>query len=110
MENIQIKGIERLDEAEKSEVSRILESSYEKIKYKTKTDFILKISIKIYSKDKENLVKRKKYSIQAGIFGATRDFEASAFDWDLNKAIHKVLNKLENEIEHKFHSSEQYKK
>jgi hypothetical protein len=34
-------------------------------------------------------------------------FEASADDWDLRKTLHKTIVKLENEVEHAFHSSEQ---
>jgi ribosome-associated translation inhibitor RaiA len=109
MDNFQIKGLEELNEGERKELQEILKRSYEKLKRKTKIDFDLKVSIKAYSKDKENLVKRKKYSIQATITGTIRQFDASADDWDLKKVVHKVMNALETEIEHAFHSSEQHK-
>jgi len=108
MANIQIKGVEELSESERQEVDKILQALYEKIKRKTKVDFLLKVSVKVYSKDKENLVKRKKYSIQASVTGTVRQFEADSDDWDLHKAIHKALNALETEVEHAFHSSEQH--
>jgi ribosome-associated translation inhibitor RaiA len=105
--NIQIKGIEQLSEEERKAVEEILDNSYEKLKRRTKTDFLLKLAIKEYSKNLDNKNKRKKYSIQAQISGDVREFEASADDWDLRKVLHKVFEKLDNEIEHAFHSSEQ---
>ena len=110
MAHFDIKGLEALSDNEKEEVSRILESSYEKIKRKTKVDFFLKLMIKAHSKvdKKERRNKDKKYGIRANISGTLRQFDASADDWDLHKAVHKVMQKLENEVEHVFHSSEQH--
>jgi len=109
MEKFQIKGLEELREEERKELDEILKNSYEKLKRKTKVDFILKVSVKVYSRDKENLVKRRKYSIQAAITGTVRQFDASSEDWDFNKAVHKAMNALETEVEHAFHASEQHK-
>jgi ribosome-associated translation inhibitor RaiA len=108
MNNLQLKGVDALSENEKKEVEEILNDSYEKIKRKTKTDFLLKVVVKGYSKNPENKEKRKKYSVQAQISGAVRNFEASANDWDLRKVLHMVVQKLEQEVEHAFHSSEQH--
>lgn len=105
-----IKGVEDLSEEEKKEVNELLTNSYEKIKRKTKTDFILKVAIKTYGKEADKKDKRKHFSIQASIAGATRGFEASADDWDIRKTMHRVMEKLENEVEHSFHSSEQNKR
>jgi len=103
----QIKGVEGLSEEEKMTINEILSDSYEKIKRRTKTDFIFKIAIKTGSKQADKKDKRKHYSIQLGISGATRSFEASSDEWDLRKALHKAVVKLENEVEHAFHASEQ---
>jgi hypothetical protein len=110
MDKFQIKGIEDLSEAEKLELNKILQNSYEKIKRKTKVDFALKLVVKVYSKgeSKDNKDKRKHYSIKAVISGTVRQFEASSDGWDLNKAVHISLEALENEVEHVFHSSEQH--
>jgi len=108
MENIEIKGSELLSEEERWEFNKLLETYKEKLKWKTKSDFILKIVIKIHSKkaeDKDN--KRKKYSLHAMIKGETQTFEASAEDWDFHKVAHKIFDKLINEVEHTYHSSEQ---
>lgn len=108
MENINTKGLESLNENERFEVNKILTNSYEKLKRKTKTDFILKLVIKDFLKSGDKKDKRKHYSIRAGISGSTRAFEASAENWDLNKAVHGAIEALENEVEHAFHSSEQH--
>jgi|SRR3989338_7570842 len=108
MDGLEIKGIELLDDAEKLELDKEVKRYSEKIKWKTKSDFILKLVIKVYSRDKENKVKRKKYSIQGTIKGETHTFEASADDWDFNKVVHMVFDKLLVEVEHKYHSSEQH--
>jgi len=108
MEGIEIKGLELLSETEKESLNKIIEKYKEKIKWKTKTDFILKMVIKQYSQDSsDSTTKRKKYSIKADVSGQTQNFEANAEDWTFNTAVRKVFSKLEQEIEHRYHSSEQ---
>lgn len=108
MENVEIKGAELLSDAEKQSLNQIIEKYSEKIKWKTKSEFSLKLSIKEYAHKKDDLdTKRKKYSIDAQIKGQTHNFEASADDWEFNTAVRKVFIKLEQEIEHLYHSSEQ---
>ena len=108
MEDVEIKGIELLNDGEKWELNKEIEIYRGKIKWKTKSDFVLKIVIKEYSKkaeDKDN--KRKRYSLQAQIKGETSMLEASAVDWDFHKAVHSLFEKLITEAEHHYHSSEQ---
>jgi len=108
MEGIELKGIEMLTEEEKHELEKEIETYKEKIKWKTKSDFILKLVFKEYSKKKSDLdTKRRKYSVQAQLKGETHTFEASADDWDFHKVMHKIFDKLLIEIEHVYHSSEQ---
>ena len=107
MEGLEIKGIELLSEEEKWELNKEVESYVEKIKWKTKSDFILKLVVKVYSKkadDKEN--KRRKYSLQAILKGETHSFESSADEWDFHKVCHQLFEKLITEVEHTYHSSE----
>ena len=54
MESIEIKGIEGLSEAEKQELNKEIETYKEKIKWKTKSDFVLKLDIRSYNKSPEN--------------------------------------------------------
>lgn len=109
MESIEIKGIEGLSESEKQELNKEIETYKEKIKWKTKSDFVLKLDIRSYNKSPENKTKSKRYTIRAEIKGQTQTFEASVEEWDFNKAVHKIFDKLINEVEHKYHSSEQGK-
>jgi len=102
IEQIQIEGIDLLTEEEKKEANRIINKAYEKLKWKVKNDFLLNISIKEYSKSGDNFDKRKKYSIRAEISGPIQIIEASAVDWEFNKTLHMVMNKLAVEVEHLF--------
>lgn len=105
MKQIEISGIELLNEEEKEIVDKLFSEKYKKIQRMIKNDISLKINIKEYKKEG----KRKKYSIDVGVFSSFKKiFKANAFDWELARTIHKVLNKLTNEIEHQLHISEQH--
>jgi hypothetical protein len=99
---LQAKGMELLSEKEKQIADKILKEYYEKIKRQVKKDFTFRINFKEYDKEGE----KKKYSINAEVL-ASKKFSASDYDWDFSKALHKVMIKLVNQIEHTFHSSEQ---
>jgi len=108
MEGLELKGFEALSESDRFEFNKEVENYKEKIKWKTKSDFKLKISVKIHSKKAEDKdTKRKNYSLKVMLKGETHSFEAEAADWDFNKAVHKLFDKLITEIEHEYHSSEQ---
>ncbi len=109
MKDIEIKGFESLSEAEKNELNKEIDGYKDKIKWKTKSEFSLKLTIKSYNKNPENKTKSKKYSIKADLSGETQTFEASAEGWDFNKVVHQVFDKLITEIEHRYHSSEQHR-
>ena len=109
MLNTEIKGLEYLNEIEKQDVQKIVDASYEKIKRKTKVDFLFKLVIKTIVKEGEKKNKRKHYSIQASISGQVRPFEASSDGWDLHKVLHQAIERLEVQTEHAFHSSDQHK-
>jgi len=102
MDNFEIEGIDLLTEAEKKEANKIIEKAYEKLKWKIKIDFLLRVIVKEYSKSGENFNKRKKYSIHAEISGPVQVIESSAVDWEFNKTLHMAMNKLAVEVEHLF--------
>ena len=102
---IKITGIEKLTEKEKQIVNKLVERYYPKIKRQLKDKFFLEIHIKEYELGK--LSKRKKYSVHIKIAGE-KFFEADYGDWDLARTIHKVMNKLMNEIEHEYHVLNQH--
>lgn len=68
------------------------------------------ISLKIHFKGYEKNAQKKKYSLHAEIIFAGKTLNAEAWDYDLSRAIHRVMEKIETEVEHKFHSSEQHPK
>jgi len=105
-------GINQLTEKEKSLVNRLLNEYYLRIQRQLKNLTFLEFNTKEYEKTGKGKIeknKAKKYSVHVKIF-STRVFEADYADWDLARAVHKVMNKLMNEIEHKFHASEQHLK
>ncbi len=106
MGSIQIKGLEGLEESEKKVLNELIQKHLEKIKRMLNNDFFLKIAVKVYSKDKENKQKRKRYSLDLELTGEIPRIFASAEEWDLNQSVHLAFGKLSNEIEHKFHVSE----
>jgi ribosome-associated translation inhibitor RaiA len=106
MESIQIKGSEALEINEKQELDLIVAKHMEKIKRMLNNTFFAKLAIKVYSKDKENKVKRKRFSIDIELTGEIPKIFASSEEWDLSKSANSAFLKIEHEIEHKFHVSE----
>ena len=101
-------GIEKLTEREKKLVNNLLNEYSIRIQRQLKNQVLIECHIKEHEAV-GILTKRKKYSIHVKVF-STKIFEADYADWDLARAVHKVMNKLINEIEHKFHASEQHLK
>ncbi len=95
-------GVNLLDEEEKKKVSELLEGYHQKIQRHFDNDVFLDLHVKEYNKEG----KRKKYSLNAFLHGATGKIEADAHDWELTRTLHKVMKKLLGEIEHKFRVSE----
>lgn len=102
-EVIEVIGTDNLNTAEKKTADELLGRYYPKIKRKTKSATKLKLQVKTYDKDGP----KKKYSLNLTANTPMIKFEATDWDWDFARALHKVLNKLLTEIEHKFHTSEQ---
>lgn len=111
MENLDAEGIELLDAAQKSAFDRIVRSYYSKISRKLKNDFAIRIVVKDYQtagRGKMEIRKKaKKYSIRVFVITSVKKLEAHAADWDLNRTLHAVFDKILSEIEHMFHVSEQ---
>ena len=109
MPNIKIihaAGIDTLNEKQKQLVNRLLNEYYKKVQRQLKNEVFFEFHIKNYEKDG----KSKKFSIQIKVVVGIQVFEAKASDWDLARTIHKVMNKVMNEIEHKLHVSDQHSK
>ena len=104
MGDIEIINIENLNGKERKIATKLSNEYYSKIQRLIKTPLSLRIHIKEYEKEG----KRKKYSINIEAVGSGKEFDSSSWDWDFARAIHKAMIKIENEIEHRFHSSEQH--
>ena len=97
---IEITNIQLLDEKEREIANRLFNEYHSKIERMIKNPLLLKISIKNYKKAGEKV----KYSLNAeAVFAGEKVISSSAWDWDLTRTIHKLMIKIENEIEHKFH-------
>ena len=108
MYKIQLNGLEQLGDIEKKEVNSIVEKACEKFSRELNNDFLFKLTIKQFGIVKDNPSKKKKISVRAEISGPIM-FESSAEEWDLKKSLHMAIQKLEYEIEHKYHDSNQHK-
>ena len=104
-EQIQVKGIELLDEKEKKIADKLFDEYYTKVQRKIKNLTSLKIHIKEYNKDG----KRKKYSINAETVSSGKTFKANSYDWNFAATIHDVFNKILTQAEHAYHTSDQHK-
>lgn len=105
MKQIEIINKELLNGKEKAIADKLLDEYYSKIQRLAKNPLSLKVHIKEY--DKEG--KGRKYSINAeAIFSGGKLVSSSSWDWDLARAIHKNMTKIQNEIEHHYHISKQF--
>jgi len=116
MARINLKGIEELKKDERFQLNKIVNSYYDKIvrSLGDGEDLELNIKIKVYQKSgkgkiEENSHKKKKYSVQIQVKNSIKNLDSSASDWDLNRTMHAALKKVLEEIEHRFHISEQRK-
>ncbi len=99
MEQIKIIGIKELNDNEVETVNRLAKEYYNKIQRAIKNITSLVIHVKTY-----NITgKRKQYEINVKVVAPTKSFDSKAVEWDLAKALHMALGKVERMIEHKFH-------
>jgi len=105
MIDLQTKGFELLTPKTKEEFQKLWQEYSEKIERKLKNVESCRVHVKEYSPGGKT-----KFSIHVLVTYAGKAMEADAVDWDLNRTFHKVFNKIEEEIEHKFRVSDQHKK
>ncbi len=99
---IKITNIDTLTAEEKKVADKLLKEYLSKIQRLLGTDAILKVDFKEYDREGKN----KKYSINFQAIFSGDMINSSSWDWDLARAIHKGMTKIENEVEHKYHSSD----
>ena len=103
---IETKGFDVLENLEKTDFERLVSDYSKKIQRRLKNIEALSFHLKEYNKEGN----RKKFSIHVRVTGPFKTFEASSDDWDFNRTVHQVFQKLENEIESTFHVSNQHRK
>lgn len=104
MENLEINVADSLNTEEKKIFDKLFSQRYEKLKRKIKGDFRFKLHLKVHRK----IGKSKRFIVDAEVMCKPGVFVANVDDWELAKIIHQIFNKLEMQIEHKFHVSEQH--
>ncbi len=102
---LKTKGFDVLTPKTKGEFQKLWDEYSAKIERKLKNVESCRIHLKEYSPGGKT-----KFSIHALVTYAGKVLEADASDWDLNRTFHKVFGKIEQEIEHKFHVSDQHQK
>lgn len=107
MEPLQIIGIRNLDEMEIEAVNRVANRYYVKIQRQIKKVNSLVVHIKAYEKEGS----QRKYSIHVKLLAPTRIFVSTkAFDWDLEKTLHKSFRDVIRQVKHSLHTDDQHKK
>ncbi len=101
---IETTGLDLLGKDEKGKVKMLLNEYYSKIQRLIKNDLTLKIDLKEYKKEG----KAKKYVINTEAILSGKIFNSEGWSWDLERAVHRAMKKIETEIEHKYHVSEQH--
>lgn len=107
MNPIQVIGIDKLDSNELKIANKLANEYYVKFQRAIKNITSLIIQIKIYQKGGS----QKRFAIHSRVTSPGHHFESTkAIDWDFARTMHKSLQDIEREIEHKLHSSDQLTK
>ena len=104
MEPIQIIGIDEIKgEVERETINKIVNEYYEKIQRALHNITSITLHVKQHSKGG----KTHKWDMRIRVIAPTRAIEAQERDWDLARALHKVFNNIERELEHKLRTNDQ---
>ena len=99
---INYSGLNDLSNDEQSVLKSITEKHFPKVARMLNEDSELLVYIKVFKKES-----RKRYSINLTLRSSKNTFKQNnkdtekGGDWDLAKAIHKSMDALENEVQHK---------
>src|SRR3989338_2701594 len=99
--SISLTGRDFLTAPQDERVRSLCSRFYNKSLWKLGVPLFLSVHIKQYSPEGT----AHKFSVRM-LLTAGQVFEAAASDWDLLVAVHKTMNKLSGELEHRFHLSD----
>lgn len=95
---IQFIGLKDFDSSETSIIKELSEEYYEKL-LRDITNAQLILELKKYKKDGE----KAKYAFHSRVeSGKSLALVSKASDWDLKRTLHKLFQKLEHELQHKY--------
>lgn len=95
-------GFDILTEKTREEFEKIFEEHSGKIERRLKGVEYCRVMLKEYGHGG-----RTKFSIHVMVSYSGKTIEAEAADWGLRKTVHQAFNRIEQEIEHAFHISDQ---
>ena len=90
--------LKKLDDIESSVLQNLVEEYAEKLDRKLHPDAVLVVQVRKHDIEGS----RSKYSFHTRIEAPDILFTAEEYDWDLKKAVHKVMQNIENRFQHKF--------
>jgi len=101
---VQFIGLDELSERGIAHIKELAHHYHEKIERALNNPTSLTVHVKRYNKEGT----RAKYSVHAKAVAATHVFYSTkAHDWDIARTLHKAFKDLENQIEHRLHTSDQ---
>jgi ribosome-associated translation inhibitor RaiA len=102
MTKIQLIGTDKLDEDEKAMVSSVCEQCLPKLERDMKNIDKLNVHVKPHNIQGN----KRRYEVKCRIEAPTNILEASSEEWDLSGAVHKCIDELKKQAQHKFHDKE----
>ncbi len=94
--NVTIKGLDSFDELEIQKIEEIVYTAYDKIQRDVKGAVVL--LAKKHNKDGN----RARYSFQGKIDAPDTIINVRSTDWELERAVHKLMNKLQSSAQNRF--------
>lgn len=102
--SIIINGVEHLSEEEKSIANSLLEKRIDKFRRQTKNDPEIRAMIKCYNTNGQ----KRKCSFHITLNSGGKTFKAEESGWQFTKSLNRCLDRIQNEIGHKLHASNQH--
>jgi len=100
MENIRFIGLEDFNINERAIINEIVPKHSKKIS-RSMEDYVLILKFKKHSTANKRIDESVKFSMHAKIESPKMIISSSYADWDLRRTLHKTLEKLQKEVDHK---------
>ena len=97
MSTVRFIGIKQFDDFEQTTITTLCTRYMEKLERDLPKEFKLAFHCKLHKKQG-----KQKYSFHGRVNTPNFLFSSEASDWDLRRTVHKVMKKLERELQHKY--------